>query len=71
MQTVIYTQRVETVSVNTGGGNAPGRDAKLVCSQNVHLMFVECSAVLGYIISKKSYGFLHHNMSPVTVLTGQ
>ncbi|RKI77339.1 hypothetical protein D7V83_18700 [bacterium 0.1xD8-71] len=28
------------------------------CSQNVHIMFVECSDGFGYIIGKESYGFL-------------
>lgn len=42
-----------------------------ICSQIVHLMFVECSICVGYNISKKSKWFLHHVMSPVTVLTGR
>lgn len=32
------------------------------CLQNVHLMFVECSMGIGYIISKESYGFLVYIM---------
>lgn len=33
-----------------------------VCSQIVHLMFVECSIYVGYNISKKSKGFLFRDM---------
>ena len=40
-------------------------------SQNIHFMFVECSIGFEYTIDKESCGFLHHNMSPVTVLTGR
>lgn len=39
--------------------------------QKIHNLFVERSARHGYIIDKESYRFLHHNMSPVTVLTGR
>lgn len=51
--------------------NLSVKEELYVCSQNVHFMFAECSLVFEYTINKESCGFLHHSMSPVTVLTGR